>query len=60
VVLSEGAGGIVAGEMAALIGIENFRPAMARQRFLECLDTEIGAERVGQSPRQYRTADPIP
>jgi hypothetical protein len=35
-------------------------PAMAGERLLEDLDTKIGAERVGQPPRQHRTARPAP
>src|SRR5580693_7121724 len=46
----EGAGEVVAGELAALVSVENLGPAVAGQRFLERLDTELGAERVGQSP----------
>ena len=55
----QSAGKVVTGELAALIGIEDLWPAIARERFLERLDAEIGAERVGQPPRQYRAADPI-
>jgi transposase len=43
----QAAGKIVAGELAALIGTKDLRPAIERERFLERLDTEIGAERVG-------------
>src|SRR5438445_10752841 len=46
----EGAGEIVAGELAALVGIEDLRPAVARERFLERLHTKIGAEGVRESP----------
>jgi hypothetical protein len=31
----QGAGEVVAGELAALVSIEDFRPAMQRERFLE-------------------------
>jgi len=34
----QGSGKIVAGELAALVGIEYLRSAIARERFLECLD----------------------
>jgi len=44
---------------AALVGIEDLRPAIIGERFLERLDTKIGAERVGQPPRQRRTAHPV-
>src|SRR6516165_9797611 len=55
----QGAGKVVAGELAPLVGIEDFRPAMARERFLERLDAKIGVERVGETPGQHRAADPI-
>jgi hypothetical protein len=51
----QGAGKVVAGELASLVGIEDLRPAIARERFLECLDAEIGTERVG-----WRAARPAP
>src|SRR5215467_12486331 len=40
----QGAGKVVTGELAPLVGIEDFRPAMARERFLERLDAKIGVE----------------
>ena len=52
-------GEIVTGERAALVGIENLRPTVSCERFLERLDAEVSTERVGQSPRQHRTADPV-
>jgi hypothetical protein len=42
----QGAGEVIAGELAALVGIEDLRPAIARERFLERLDAKIGAERL--------------
>src|SRR3984893_4567079 len=36
--------------LAALVGIEDLGAAVASERFLECIDTKISAERVGQSP----------
>ena len=53
------AGEIVAGELTALVGIEDRGPAMSGERLLEHLDTKIGAKRVRQSPRQHRAADPV-
>jgi hypothetical protein len=47
-VLLQGAGKVVAGELAALIGIEDLWRAIARRRLLECLDAKIGGERVGE------------
>src|SRR5499427_1167308 len=46
----QGAGKVVTGEVAPLVGIEDFRPAMARKRFPERLDAKIGVERVGETP----------
>ena len=53
------AGEIGAGELTALVGIEDLRPAIPGERFLERLDTKIGTKRVGQPPRQHRTARPV-
>src|SRR5258708_23443101 len=53
------AGEVVAGELAALVGVEDLRPTKASERFLERLDAEIGAERVRQPPGQYRTTVPV-
>src|SRR5580704_18401448 len=55
----QGVGEIIAGELAALVGIEDLRPAVLGERFLECLDTELRAERVRQPPRQHGTAHPV-
>jgi len=55
----QGAGEFVAGELAALIGVEDLGSAIPSERLLERLDTELGAERVGQSPRQHRAAHPV-
>jgi len=34
-----------------LVGIEDFRSAIARERFLERLDAEISVDRVGETRR---------
>src|SRR6516164_8121889 len=39
------------GELAALVGVEDLRPAVSGQRFLQGLHAEVRAERVRQSPR---------
>src|SRR6266851_4100701 len=39
---------VVAGELAALVGVEDLRPTKASERFLERFDAKIGAERVRQ------------
>src|SRR5580704_4842724 len=41
----QGAGEFVAGELAALIGVEDLGSAIPSERLLERLDTELGAER---------------
>jgi hypothetical protein len=43
----------------ALVGIENLGPAVPDERFLERLDTEIGAERIRQPPRRHDAAHPV-
>ena len=55
----QGAGEVVAGELAALVGVEDLGPAVPRERFFEGLDAELRAERVRQPPRQHRTAHPV-
>jgi hypothetical protein len=52
------AGEVVAGELTALVGIEDLGPAVSGERLLERLDAKIGAERVRQPPRQHRAAHP--
>src|SRR6202040_853198 len=42
----QGAGEVVAGELAALVGVEDLGAAVQQERFLESLDTELRAERV--------------
>ena len=55
----QGTGEVVASELAALVGIEDFRSAIARERFLECLDAKIGVERVGEASGEHRAAHPV-
>src|SRR5215470_13534543 len=55
----QSAGEVVTGELAALIGIKDLWPAIAGECFLKRFDAKIGAERVGQPPRQHGAADPI-
>ena len=50
----QNAGEVLAGELAALVGVEDLGPTVSRERFLERFDTEVGAERVGQPPCQHR------
>src|ERR1700741_3837488 len=40
----------------ALVGIEDFRSAIARERFPEGLDAKSGVEGVGEAPGQHRAA----
>jgi hypothetical protein len=53
------AGKVVAGELAALVGIEDLGPAVPQERFFEGLDAEFRAERVRQPPRQHGAAHPV-
>src|SRR3982074_1700389 len=57
-VVLQGAGEVVAGELAALVGIEDLGPAIPGEAVLERLDTELGAERVRQPPPQHPAAHP--
>jgi hypothetical protein len=58
-VVLQGAGEVVAGELAALVGIEDLGPTVQRERFLDGLDAELRAERIRQPPRQHGTAHPV-
>jgi hypothetical protein len=53
------AGEVVAGELAALVGVEDLGPAVAGKCFLQRLDAKIGTEGVRQPPQQHRAAHPI-
>ena len=55
----QGAGEAVAGELVALVSIEDLGPVVARERFLERLDTKLGAEGIRQPPGQHGAAYPI-
>src|SRR3712207_3039965 len=50
---------VIAGELAALIGVEDLGPSEPSQRLLQRLDTEVGVQGVGQAPGQNRTASMI-
>jgi hypothetical protein len=54
-VVLQGAGEIVAGEVATLVRVENFGLAVLCQRLLQSLDAKVGAERVRL---EGRVADP--
>jgi hypothetical protein len=51
----QGAGEIATGELAALVGIEDFRSTIARERF----HAKIGVERVGKAPGEHRAPHPV-
>ena len=48
----ERAGEVAAGELAALVGVEDLRPAVSGQRLGQGLDTEPGVHGVRQPPGQ--------
>src|SRR4051794_27202999 len=50
VALLQHANKVIAGELAALIGVEDLRPSEPSQRLLQRLDTEVGVQGVGQAP----------
>ena len=47
------------GELAALIGVENLRPAVTGQSFLQRLDAELGFHRDRHPPGQNPAAEPV-
>ena len=49
----------LAGELTALIRVENPRRAISRKRFVERVDAKARVHRVRQSPRQNRPAGPV-
>ena len=50
---------LLAGELAALIGIEDLGLARLCERLLDRVQTEIGRERVGESPGQHPATGPV-
>ncbi len=48
-----------AGELAALVGVEDAGCAMPGQRFVERRDAEVRVEGVGQPPGEYLAAVPV-
>src|SRR3954471_23996935 len=43
----------VNGELTALIGVEDLRPAEPSQRLFQGIDTEVGVQRVRKPPGQH-------
>jgi hypothetical protein len=52
------AGEVGAGELTALIGVEDLRPAEPTQRLFQGIDAEVGVQRVRKPPGQ-RASDRI-
>src|SRR4051812_48571492 len=50
---------VIAGELAALVSVEDLRLSKPSQRLLQRLDTEVGVQGVRQAPGQNGTAVPI-
>ena len=50
---------VQAGELAALIGVEDFRLAVAGDGFLKRIDAEIRGQRIGEPPGEHAAAGPI-
>ena len=48
-----------AGELTALIGVEDFRPAVPGDRFVQGIDAEVSGQRVGNAPGQDFAAVPV-
>jgi hypothetical protein len=55
----EDAGELLAGELAALVGIEDLRGAVGLDRLLLGLDAEARIQGVGNAPRQYLARGPV-
>ena len=55
----EGVGELEAGELAALVGVEDLRPAVALQGVCESLDAEPGIDGIGQPPGEYPACGPV-
>jgi len=55
----QGLGKLRAGELAALVGIEDLRDAVLGHRPLDRTHTERGVQGVGQFPRQHAAAVPV-
>ena len=53
VVIFQHVGKFQAGDLAALVGVEDFRPAITIDSPLYRLDAKFFSQRVRQSPRQY-------
>src|SRR5260370_18763546 len=52
----QSAGEAVAGELAALVALEDLWSAVPRERFMQRLDPALAADPVRQSPRRHRRA----
>ena len=50
---------LLAGELAALIGIEDLRDASMGDRLLNGLEAEVGRQRVGEPPDQHAATGPV-
>ena len=46
-------------ELRALVGVEDLRPAKVLYRLFQCLDTEVGIERIGELPGTHGAACPV-
>ena len=57
--LFEHRGKCQAGELAALIGVENLRRTVAIQCLLQGVDAEVGGERIGYPPAQDLSCGPV-
>src|SRR5882724_2779921 len=58
-VFGEDAGKGRTGELRALVGVEDFRPAVTRESIFQRLDAEGRLHRDGQPPRQDTTGRPV-
>ena len=54
----ENVGEFGTGELAALVGVEDLRSAVAGDGLFQCLDTEVRAQRIGVPLGEYPAAVP--
>ena len=52
-------GELLAGELATLIGVEDFWHTVFGDRVLQCIHTELTIQRVGQPPRKHSARVPV-
>jgi hypothetical protein len=55
----EDTGEVLAGELAALVGIEELRGAIGLDRLLQGIEAEAGIDRIGHAPGEHLARVPV-